>query len=624
MKDTQVKNFVRILIITIVLIFFHNASAFRLCQAQGYWGRNDQMASDEECERSEKMHPHLRKMEIVFPGADLMTGAFGTVRQGKKSFPGPVSCDGMLFASNETEEIESLDMSYNDQLSLRPRMSPQFGVPIDVRDFALGVEYLPLLPLAGIYGDVGVKWAKSAGIEWNRIEPRPPDEKGRHSYRWAILDRVILDWQRAGVNNLQLWLKCTAQWATSPVRTRKRVSLTRRSSSPPKEDYWDDYADFVRNVVERYDKDGEHDAPGLLYPVHHFQIEAEVQHHGQWQGTADEYLKLLATAYDAAKRTNPQAKIILSGLTFVDIADDMPSREALLKRIKEDPRLSRQFEINERILSRPDIFDYVAFNYLTDYKAIYGITDWIRHQMRKHGYEKPIWASDAFSGLLIYHNDLNTPVPSSSTRQNIFNALENATNGSDGEYVRWFRSYQSAVMTKKVLASMELGLVGINVGNTRDWTEAWNFPSHYQKSTAPMGLVDLEIRRRQIVSWKGRPAYYALKFLTGLLKDVETITRLKGPEGVFAYHMIRKDKSLFAMWYDPNKVALPGDKMAQKRVAFRTENTNMRLSSVIVDYGQQSAEWEDLTATGETFSCTLSEMPVFIEGSEELTFVDSL
>ena len=624
MKNAQVKNVGSIIIVTIVLTYLNSALAFPLCSVREYWSQNDQTISKGEYERPERRHLHLKKMENNSPDVDLMAGEFRTARQGKNSYPGLGLCESMLYASNEIATPVVADISNSEQLSSQVRISPQFGVPINVRDFALGVEYLPILPVAGIYGEVGVKWAKSAGIEWNRLEPRPPYEEGNHFYRWATLDHVISAWQRAGVSNLQLWLKCTAEWATRPVITKKTISSTRRTSSPPEEGYWDDYADFVRNLVERYDKDGKDDAPGLLYPVHYFQIEAEIQHHGQWQGTADEYLRLLATAYEAAKQANPQSKIILSGFTFVDLADDMPSRKALLKRIKENPRLLKQFEINEKILSRPDIFDYVAFNYLTDYKAIYGITAWIRDQMHKYGYEKSIWASDAFSGLLIYHSDLNTPVPSSGMRRSIFNALKNAKSGDCGKYMRWFRAFQSAVMTKKILASMELGLVGINMGNTKDWTWAWNVPSHYQKSTAPMGLVDLEVRRNQIVSWEGRPAYYSLKFLVEVLKDVETITRLKGPEGVFAYHMTRKDKSLFALWYDPNKVSLPDEDMAQTQVSLRTDNRNMRITSVIVDYGRQAAEWEDFTAEGETFSYTLSEMPVFFEGIKELTFVNGL
>ena len=256
------------------------------------------------------------------------------------------------------------------------------------RDFGFGVGYTPPYQLvAEVYGETGVRWAKTAGIYWDRIEPNPPDEEGRHTYKWEELDRAVRVWQEAGIENLQLWLKCANGWATQPTKgDPRRVSLTRAASMLPDNERWDDYVAFVSSVVERYDDDGIDDMPGLSYPVLHYEIESEAQHPGQWQGTLDEYIKLLETAHHAAKDANPDVKIIPSGFTFLGLMDDIPSAEMLAERLEAYPNIKRHFEFNSAILARPDLFDEVEFHLLTDYKAVYATVDWIRREMRRHGY----------------------------------------------------------------------------------------------------------------------------------------------------------------------------------------------------------------------------------------------
>lgn len=623
MKNLRFKRFLFFFIVIFGVICQNSFFVFGSQSNQQQSKQAFQTSLKEKFQQLKLEYIRLKKQGYDLTEVNRMIKEFRTALQEKDRARARELLGKIQSVLNKIEKREPLEFSDDELIPPSMASPPQVGVPVNVRDFALGVEYLPMLPVAEIYGKTGVKWAKSAGIEWNLIEPEPPDKKGNRFYRWELLDKVILEWQRAGIVHLQLWLKCTAKWATRNVSTHTR-SLTRRASSPPKKGHWDDYAEFIRNIVERYDKDGRDDAPGLLYPVEHFQIEAEAQHHGQWQGTVNEYLKLLETAYKAAKKANPHSKIILSGFTFLDLLDDMPSRETLLKRVKNMRTLGDSFAFNSKILSRPDIFDQVAFNYLTDYKAIYGCTGWIRAQMRKYGYEKPIWASDAFSGLLIYHSDLNTPFPSRATREKLFQALTNGRNRDYHGVINWFRTNQSVVMAKKILVSMETGLIGINIGNTKDWTAAWKLDSHYQKSTAPMGLVDLEVRGNKIVSWQGRPAYYTLKFLVSTLKDVNEIARLTAPEGIYAYKITMKGKPLFAMWFDDNKEHLPGEDMGQTTVSLRTNSNTIQITSVVIDCGIEKPEWRSLFAKGETFTFSLSEIPLFIEGIEELTFVSEL
>jgi hypothetical protein len=266
-----------------------------------------------------------------------------------------------------------------------------------LQDFGFGVGYMAPVPsVAEAYAKIGIRWAKSGEVGWRHLEPSPPDADGNHDYRWESLDQLIGVWQEAGVLHLQVWLKCNARWATSepslpPGLSPELIEVARKSrhietiSTPPKEDRWEDYAALVANVVERYDGDGDNDMPGLRHPVMYYEIESEAQQPGQWQGSLEDYLKLLETAHRAAKSANPNARIILSGFTFADLMDDIPSAETFAARMEENPVFRDHFQFNQTLLAHPELFDDVEFHYLTDYRAIYATVDWIRTEMRRNG-----------------------------------------------------------------------------------------------------------------------------------------------------------------------------------------------------------------------------------------------
>ena len=76
---------------------------------------------------------------------------------------------------------------------------------------------------------------------------------------------------------------------------------TRISSGPVDRVPVSRYARLVRDVVERYDGDGQNDMPGLLFPVLHYQVGNEYYNELYWGGTADEYGLLLRNFAGAAR-----------------------------------------------------------------------------------------------------------------------------------------------------------------------------------------------------------------------------------------------------------------------------------------------------------------------------------
>lgn len=178
-------------------------------------------------------------------------------------------------------------------------------------------------------------------------------------------------------------------------------------------------------LVERYDGDGIDDMPRLLRPILYYEIESEAALEVFWQGskeikdgmekTVEEYGKVLKAARDAARRANENVKIILAGLNLRGFADDGADPETVEQRIiskLNDPELPdewreifrRGYEFSKLSLGLHEYFDIVEFHANRNYKGVSGQIKWIRHEMRKRGYEKPIWVGDVTGAPILWYS----------------------------------------------------------------------------------------------------------------------------------------------------------------------------------------------------------------------------
>lgn len=79
----------------------------------------------------------------------------------------------------------------------------------------------------------------------------------------------------------------------------------------------DDYKNFVRTLVERYDGDGINDMPELELPIKHWEIlnEPEMQSEDLtfFIGTPKEYVEILRGGYEAVKEACPDCTVVQGG-----------------------------------------------------------------------------------------------------------------------------------------------------------------------------------------------------------------------------------------------------------------------------------------------------------------------
>ena len=165
--------------------------------------------------------------------------------------------------------------------------------------------------------DAGTTWVRRNGLAWKLVEPA----EGA-GYRWDApevreLEEEILN---ASKNNLKLMLivRGSPRWAT----------VNGSDCAPIKQDYYDNFANFLHAAVERYSKPpfsvrywevgNEPDAP----------IQGEGEHfYGCWGDPNDQfyggraYGEMLKVAYPRMKAANPNVQVLNGGLLLGDLAD---------------------------------------------------------------------------------------------------------------------------------------------------------------------------------------------------------------------------------------------------------------------------------------------------------------
>lgn len=139
-------------------------------------------------------------------------------------------------------------------------------------------------------------------ISWGVREPSDGE------YVWGPFDAKVEALQERGIDLFLTYIS-DADWATLPTTNtaRNKVPADMR-----------DWADFVAACVERYDRDGVADMPGLLRPIRHHQFLNEWPSTdnltGGWAGTIEELIVCMNASYQAVKGASPNTEVVLGGI----------------------------------------------------------------------------------------------------------------------------------------------------------------------------------------------------------------------------------------------------------------------------------------------------------------------
>jgi hypothetical protein len=186
-------------------------------------------------------------------------------------------------------------------------------------------------------------------VYWSQVQPRPGD------WVWDTVDGILAQTPE----DTELWLTvCSSSpWATRTATDFLPPSPARDLAA---------YGEFVgrlvghcRGRVRFWQCDNEPSNTGLL-----------------WDGTAEEYVSQLSTMYDAVKREDPDALVVLGGCGY----------DALTSEAEEPPR---QF-FDHLVDAGRDAFDLFSVNLYGDPARVPEFIGTARAMMRAHGYLKPV------------------------------------------------------------------------------------------------------------------------------------------------------------------------------------------------------------------------------------------
>lgn len=358
-------------------------------------------------------------------------------------------------------------------------------------------------------------------LSWEAIEP----SKG--NYDWSRLDDVV---KKAGAVGMDTFvtIRALSSWgsrsdvAQSNQQARQQqaqkgqgeqsVAVTNKNGSPADMDAWLKTAGLM---AERYDGDGNGDMPGLTRPVTYWQIENEVS--WQWVDPMDRYIDLLRQTRQAILAANPNAKIVLGAVTGTQylaldaglVSDpsirvmapngNRQATAALLRGNQEYQDLKKR--VDDLYAGAGPYCDVVDFHtYSDDPRIIPCQAAWIKAEMGKHNYQKPIWNSE-----------------------------------SGGPEDNYTESAHAEQVVKRLTLAYANGISAVFWSTLVPTTG-------FRQSYIDMALADKTSGKK--------PAYLTYQILAPLVAKCTTVTRLQTPASVWAYEYSGATGKFWVGWTD--------------------------------------------------------------------------
>ena len=492
--------------------------------------------------------------------------------------------------------------------------------------FTIAVEY-GIPGLAAAYAKSGVTSVKLRPEfgKWGNIE----FVQGERD--WRTLDLLVSEYQEAGFSQIQLLLMADSPWASiSPTND----GLKAGKNTFPKAEFVDEYEAFVGAIVERYDHDGVDDMPGLLYPIHHYAVEAEFT--GFWPGSAGEYVELLQIAYPAIHNANPEAVVALVAILAVDVFDGAPDAAEVERRFAKHFAGRKERDEIEQILDACTFYDVVDFHSLGDYTEIPVTIEWIRREMAERDCQKPVLVGDSFSMSMLVGYIFSTFHPTTlGQRLDTVTWLQAVAEPESADHAvakSWLQAEMARSIVRKIVSAAGAGAVGINIGNFEDWNSG--IPA-IDKGLVPaigasafMGMID----RTKTGEYAGgplpytqaefsrinqagasRPALHALALVQEKVGDHSTVTKLDLGDSIWAYRFEEAGESVWVLWYDEGTLILPNQSEPKVEIMLTFPAEEALISATPTEVGQSLPTTQTLTAQVGKLPLTIGQTPLFVQ-----------
>ena len=178
---------------------------------------------------------------------------------------------------------------------------------------------------------------------WNHIER----DKGK--FTWDDVDQYVVYAQEHNQTILAtIWPH--ADWEQKSCKRKKAKSpfgkrFTKYLSKPCS---MDDYKNFLTKLVDRYDRDGSNDMPGLTKPIKYWDVMNEPEFKMFFKGSKEDFIEIFNFSSKVIKEKQPDAVIVMAGA-----AGMFPENKKYWKSVL--PEIKDHFDIaNIHHISGPD------------------------------------------------------------------------------------------------------------------------------------------------------------------------------------------------------------------------------------------------------------------------------
>ena len=224
-------------------------------------------------------------------------------------------------------------------------------------------------------------YARRAGVGWDRLvfswQYIQPDGPGDWNAATYFPDPLLADGRQVGMSFVGI-LQDTPRWAASEPEVGARSPPL--GLDLPVDDPRNHWATFVRRMAREYR--GRVDA-WIIWNEPEFRASDQGGIYVTWEGSDEEYARLLKVAALAIKQGNPDARVLFGATSFWIEAVNRrtPFLERIVRLLGRDPdaRAAGFF------------FDAVPLNIYWSPDDLVGVGKITRTILARHGLDKPIW-----------------------------------------------------------------------------------------------------------------------------------------------------------------------------------------------------------------------------------------
>jgi len=485
-------------------------------------------------------------------------------------------------------------------------------------EIIIGVEYV-FHGLAGDFAETGIEAVKPfpEAIMWEKMQ-----KSADSAIDFSVTDRFVKEYQKAGFENIFLTLRSRSNWASKDYII----------NHSPKKEFIQLYAKWIESVVERYDKDGTSDMPGLIKPVIYFEIGSEFSTYEP--EPVEDYIEMLKVAYKAVHSASKDAIVLHVPFLTTTAFKDHPEPQEYEKAFAQvDKRIMfHSLEEIRVILDNYEIFDAVNIHSLGNPLEIEDNIKWLNYEMNLRGYKKPIIISDTavtpFIGWgaatdcekKIPIQGIMIPPAKEEDRCRLAEYFKNLISGKE-DYLKWVRAFCAADIVKMVTVAAEQKVTLINTAFTEDFelaqSEIFNAAAG-NGSWSGMTKVRMNYIENKHEVVEKYPSFYALKQIAGYLKDYDSIKRVSsGDKRIRLYKFYDENGYFIIAWFEPDNLVLPGDTIPKTTLKLSVKAEKIVVENLITEIGQQNPIKETQSISNGVLEIDLTNIPVFISLQNE-------